>query len=437
MKHNLLTVLALSFSLQAFSQVSLPRIDAPEELTAGSFEEGTITRISESEIAEFLPWAQNAQNQLNRALNTARSMPLRDRLPHIERAVKSVVNRSGSRQYQMFMRFALNRGLLLVSEMQSSMNMEDIGAQENALDLLQRSIQVALSFYESDLSFQNRAQNGNNSTVLSYARFGLLFKDSMLAGVINVLDANAQYRLMYKLVEMTNWDLSRDAHANSYADSIVEAYELMQDLPAEPLADDRANLRLIRRLNALKILTLVAPASETRRQGTPSVPIGNVSRVVSPKYGDLLISASSNLDGVCKSLGFDRAVPGSEELGDTIHGMVLEVDGNGDPVKMVPVNSQAGFYLIAVTCSGHRSSPRVREIAVLTLPRANDMLYSSSSNVNGVCRSQGYRRGLEGVSREDHIRGVALVVDENGDVIRAEPVISQTGFYISRIICIR
>lgn len=442
MKHKLLTVLALSLSLQAFSQVTLPRIDAPEELAAGTFEEGTITRISESEIAEFLPWAQNAQNQLNRALTSSRSMPLRDRLPHIERAVKSVVNRSGSRQYQMFMRFALNRGLLLVSEMQSSMNMQEIGAQENALDILQRSIQVALSFYESDLSFQNRAQSGNNSTELRYARFGLLFKDSLLGGVINVLDAKAQYRLMYKLVEMTNWDLSRDPHANSFADSIVEAYELQQDLPVEPLADDRANLRLIRRLNALKILTLVTPAGEVRRQGstptpTPSVPIGNISRVASPRYGELLISASSNLDGVCKSLGFERAVPGSQERADTIHGMVLEVDGNGEPLKMVTVNSQEGFYLTAVTCGGHRGTPRAREIGVLTLPRANDMLYSSTSDVNGVCRSQGYQRGLQGVTREDRIHGAALVVDASGGVIRAEPVNSQTGFYISRITCIR
>ena len=259
MKPLIISALLFSLSFSARADTSLPRIHAPEELVTGDFEEGVITQISPAEIAEFLPWAQNAQNQLTRALNTTRSIPLRDRLPHLEHAVKSVVNLSGSRQYQMFMRFALNRGLLLVSEMSKTMDMTQIGAQENALDLLQRSIQVALSFYESDLSFQNRSHNGNSSVQLSYARFGLSFKSALYYGVINVLDAKAQYRLMHKLVEMTNWDLSRDAHASTYADSIVEAYDMLEDLRDNFPEDARSNLRLIRRLNSLKILTLSSP----------------------------------------------------------------------------------------------------------------------------------------------------------------------------------
>lgn len=444
MKYKLLAVLALSFSLQALAQVSLPRIDAPEELTGGTFEEGTITRISDAEIAEFLPWAQNAQNQLNRALNTARSMPLRDRLPHIERAVKSVVNRSGSRQYQMFMRFALNRGLLLVSEMQSHMNMEEIGAQENALDILQRSIQVALSFYESDLSFQNRAQNGEASTVLSYARFGLLFKDNLLAGVINVLDAKAQYRLMYKLVEMTNWDLSRDAHANSFADSIVEAYELLQDLPAEPVADDRAGLRLIRRLNALKLLTLSAPSAPGRGSvggsstgSTPGVSSSQIVNLTVPKIDSVLFSGTSSEAGICRALGYDTGIPGSAEKKDNINGFALEVGSEGKAIKMVPVNSSTGFYVAAVTCAGTRSQQRALDVVRLNVPRLNDMLYSHTSDAAGVCISQGYASGVPGTHNLDNVNTTALVMNGRGEVVRAEPVNSSTGFYIAGITCIR
>ena len=253
---KLIIPMLLSLSFSVFADANLPQVSAPEELVRGDFAEGTITQISPAEIAEFLPWAQNAKNQLTRALQTARTLPLRDRRTHIERSIRSVVNRSGDRQYQMFMRFSLNRGLLLVSEMSKVMDMTAIGAQESALDILQRSIEVALGFYESDLSFQNRAANGNATTALSYAQFALNFKNSLYAGVINVLDAKAQYRLLYKLVEMVNWDLSRDAHAPNYADSIVEAYELQQDLYPEPVEDDRLNLRYIRRLNSLKILTL-------------------------------------------------------------------------------------------------------------------------------------------------------------------------------------
>jgi HEAT repeat protein len=256
MKKLIIPALFFTLSFSAIANVEIPRISAPVELVSGEFAEGTLTRLSDAEVAEFLPWAQNAQNQLNRAMKQAQSIPLRERLPHIERAVRSVVSRSEGRQYQMFMRYALNRGLLLVDELEKNSDMDEIGAQESALDLLQRSIQIGLSFYESDLNFQRRAQSGHTTTVLENARFAAAFMQGMYPGVINVLDATAQYRLLYKLVEMVNWDLSRDAQAQRYAEVIVEAHEMTVDIPEIPLNDDKANLRLIRRLNSLRIMNV-------------------------------------------------------------------------------------------------------------------------------------------------------------------------------------
>jgi hypothetical protein len=270
---TLFTTLLLSLSLNAVAD--LPRIDAPRELVQGEFAEGTVTQLSAAEIAEFLPWAQNAHNQLSRALTNTRSLPLRDRRPLLERAIKSVVMRSGDRQYQMFMRFSLNRGLLLVSEMEKHMNMEEIGAQENALDILQRSINVALSFYEGDLSFQRRSQNGALAIELSYARFASSYMTQMYPGVLNIFDSQAQYRLLYKLIEMVNWDLSRDAHALNYAETIVEAHEALTDLPDAPLAESKANLRLIRRLNMLRILSV----QHAQNRGEVSI---EITRPVTP-----------------------------------------------------------------------------------------------------------------------------------------------------------
>ncbi|MCE3011978.1 MAG: hypothetical protein LW878_02835, partial [Proteobacteria bacterium] len=83
---KLIIPMLLSLSFSAFADLSLPQISAPDELVRGDFAEGTITQISSAEIAEFLPWAQNAKNQLTRALNTARTLPLRDRRTHIERS---------------------------------------------------------------------------------------------------------------------------------------------------------------------------------------------------------------------------------------------------------------------------------------------------------------------------------------------------------------
>ncbi len=253
----------LILSLPVFA-TDLPQVQPPRELVSGEFAEGTITQLTAAEVAEFVPWAQNAQNQLNRALTQARSLPLRDRLPHVEHAMQAVVRRSGSRQYQMSMRFALNRGLLLVDELERHVDMNEVGAQESALDLLQRAITVGLAFYESDLSFQRRAQNGDTSSVVEHARFGIAFMQGMYPGVLNVLDAGAQYRLLHKLIEMVNWDLSRDGEAASYAETIVEAYDLLQAMPATPPAEDRASLRLIRRLHSLRIISAQVQATRSR-----------------------------------------------------------------------------------------------------------------------------------------------------------------------------
>jgi len=269
MKSLIFMFLLCAFSFQAMAQtITLPRVEMPSELAEGAFAEGTITRLNSAEVAEFLPWAQNSRNQLNRAMTQARALPLRERLPHIERAVRTVVARSDNRQYQMLMRFALNRGLLLVTELKNHVDMNLIGSQESALDLLQRSITVSLSFYESDLTFQQRAQEGDSAVVISHAVFGTAFMQEMYPGVVNVMDATAQYRLLYKLIEMVNWDLSRDAEAPRFAEAIVEAFEMAQDLPAQPAGDDRSNLRLIRRLNSLKIINLRHTATAARAQNT-------------------------------------------------------------------------------------------------------------------------------------------------------------------------
>jgi len=263
MKKLIIPALFFTLSFSAIANVEIPQIAVPVELAGGEFAEGTLTQLTDAEFAEFLPWAQNAQNQLNRAIKQTQSLPLRERLTHIERAARSVVSRSEGRQYQMFMRFALNRGLLLVDELEKNVDMEEIGSQESALDIIQRSIQIGLSFYESDLNFQRRAQAGDTATKLSYASFGASFMQGMYPGVINVLDATAQYRLLYKLVEMVNWDLSRDAEAARYAEHIVEAHEMLQDLPELPLNDDRSNLRLIRRLNSLKLIEVKNQSNNT------------------------------------------------------------------------------------------------------------------------------------------------------------------------------
>jgi len=165
----------------------------------------------------------------------------------------------------MFMRFALNRGLLLVGELRQHADLSALGTHENAIDIIQRSINVGLAFYESDLAFQERLQRGEGDVPMVHARFGVAFMTGMHAGILNVLDATAQYRLLYKMVEMANWDLARDENAVRYADTIVEAHELISAAPENPARSDVDNLRLIRQLNTLRIMPLIVDRRRSTR----------------------------------------------------------------------------------------------------------------------------------------------------------------------------
>lgn len=471
MKPMLLVALSLHLSFAALA-ADLPRVQAPPELTTGEFAEGTLTRLSSDEVAEFLPWAQNARNQLQRAIRQAQSMPLRDRLPHIERAVKTVVARSGDRQYQAQMRFALNRGLLLVDELEKNMNMNDVGSQENALDLLQRSIAVGLSFYESDLTFQQRAQSGQTTTVIPYAAFGSAFMQSMYPGVVNVLDATAQYRLLYKLIEMVNWDLSRDANAPRYAEAIVEAFEMGQDLPEVPDRDDKANLRLIRRLNSLKIISLQVGLSSIQnnneadttstvssapaRSGggvavTPGnggngalvvaslqagVAIKNIQVIKNPgSSNNLLFSAASSSAGICRALGFANFIPGSQKTSGDAVGMTARVSADGRLAGMDMVDIRTGSYVTEVTCGNYDGNKATWKVALLTAPKANGLWISTQSNTDGVCKLMGYGPALSAPITDGATYGNALVINAQGLATAVEVIDSRTGSSISRLYC--
>ena len=231
----------------------LPPVQAPRELTEANSEyaEGTITRLSADDISVFVPYTQNAKSVLSKALTDSESMPMEQRVKHLTAIMKSVVKGSGQKTYQTFMRFALNRTLLLVKELVSQSDWKTPGTIENVLDLQVRGIELALRFYESDLAYQQRANREEDTVVLNHGEFATIFGNTMLVSTQNVLDASAQYRLLYKILEMMNWDLSRDQYAAGVADTIVEIYNTLYSMDENPAPADQDNILNIRRLNLL------------------------------------------------------------------------------------------------------------------------------------------------------------------------------------------
>ena len=151
----------------------------------------------------------------------------------------------------MLMRFALNRGLMLSEELLKEADLNNAGVVENQLDILSRSIDVALHVHESDLSYQRRVSTGNNIVNINYASFGVTLGQSYIAAARNIFDASAQYRVMYKAYEMMNWDLSQDRNAKDYSEVIVDIYRTLERLSDIPSRNDIENIKNTRVLNYL------------------------------------------------------------------------------------------------------------------------------------------------------------------------------------------
>lgn len=245
--------ISLNLSLAFGKGRPLPPVQAPRELIdpSSEFSEGTITKLSATDIAQFLPWAQNAQSILMKALKDIQTMTVADQVRHLDFTIRSVIRNSGDKNYQMFMRFALSRGVLLIQELQKEADINIAGTEESMLDMQVRSIRVALSFYESDLSYQKRASQGQDVVNLDYAVFGNTFAMAMKKSIDSVLDASAQYRLLYKVYEMLNWDLSRDQNAPDYSEQIVDIFNTLDSMSEFPTQDDMVSIRGIRKLNLL------------------------------------------------------------------------------------------------------------------------------------------------------------------------------------------
>lgn len=257
----LITFFAIAISQNyslASSPYNLPQVSAPRELVEADseFREGTVTKLTAKDVERFIPWAQNAENILTKALEDSNNMGLPDRVTYLQQKIQSVVRSSGTKSYQTLMRFSLNRGLLLIKELLNETVPTQPGVYENAVDIMDNTIKIALKFYQSDLTFQNSIQDGAQTVVYSQADFGINFFNAVYKSVISVADASAQFRLLYKAYEMLNWDLARDENALEYSEEIERIFYVINPMDEHSSQDDTFNIKRVRELNRLNDLEL-------------------------------------------------------------------------------------------------------------------------------------------------------------------------------------
>lgn len=250
MKKNILITSIMLWGLNAFA-IDLPQIQKPSELEVGEFAEGTLTALSANDMKEYLPWANNAKKLLEDALRDSKRLPLLERKNFLENEIRSVVRESAPKKYQMLMRFALNRGLLLSDIISKESNQNDTGVIQNELSVLVTTIKTSFEFYESDLEFQKRVSMGINSIVIPQADLGFKLAQRMFNLAPSVMDATAQYQFMKKTFEILSWDLLQDSESKKYAEEIVDIYKVTSKMPTDVKNDEEA-IKHVRSLNYLK-----------------------------------------------------------------------------------------------------------------------------------------------------------------------------------------
>ncbi len=237
--HLTASLLLMSSSFAALA-TDLPQIHKPAELEAGEFAEGTLTTLNTQEIGDYIPWANNAKKLLQDALTDSKRLRLEEKVEFLKNEIKSVVRESSPKKYQMLMRFALNRGLLLADIVERETEYKDPGMILNEIAILKTAIKTSFEFYESDLEFQKKVSEGKGTVVVPQADLGLMLAQRMLKISPEIFDASAQYQFMKKTFEMLNWDLSQDADSKKYAEQIVDIYKFTSKMPANAKNDEEA-----------------------------------------------------------------------------------------------------------------------------------------------------------------------------------------------------
>ena len=220
-------------------EMSLPVISKPAIL-----EEGTQRELSKAQIAELLPWAKDSKLFLVDLLENIQGLTMQDKIDRLSEGLATVVGESASKNSELLMRYALNRGLVLNNILASEMSADAVGTADARLRVLKSSIEIALKYYETDMAILQK------KSTAPYVIFGLDYFEFLSELNKSIFDASAQYSIQRTALEWLQWDLYRDLNNASYAPQIVKINNSLKTFPTKKITDAQsiANIRLMKKV---------------------------------------------------------------------------------------------------------------------------------------------------------------------------------------------
>ena len=441
---------ALVIATMSFSSMSITKADEivlPVVTKPAVLQEGTQRSLTPAQIAELLPWAKDSKVFLIDLLASLQGLASQDKVDQLVTGITTVVGESSPKNLELLMRYVLNRGLIINEILDREMGADVPGTIDAKIRVLVASIQMAITYYDADLNMMTK------KTAAPYATFGYEYFSFLSELNKSIFDASAQYNIYRTSLEWFQWDLYRDLNNTSFASQIVKINNSLKIYPTKKLTDAQS-INFIRQMKGLAQsldIRLALAKTEQERQAIKKKqeedeyvrlngPIIPVVQVISmPKVGGINFSSKSDKDGICILMGYEKAIPGENVTDGSVYGMSIVVNKKGVVLHGDIVDSSVGAVMSQVTCANRVINRNTNlEIAKVTnLKLKNDIIVSSLSKENGVCKLLGYERGVEQSGRQDGAyRGVMAIIDEKGNSDTANFSTSDSGARMSEVICV-
>jgi hypothetical protein len=221
----LLSSLLIVGNLNA-EEISLPIINKPSIL-----EEGTQRELTLAQIAELLPWAHDSKLFLIDLLEGVQGLATNDKIDRLTSGIKQVVSDGHQLHSELFMRYILNRSLVLSKVLTSEMDMSQVGSQDAKVRVLNTSIKMAIKYYDIDMDILTK------KSASPFKDFGVEYFLFLTELNKSIFDASAQYNIQRISLEWLQWDLYRDLNNAAYASQILKINNNLKIFPVNKLTD--------------------------------------------------------------------------------------------------------------------------------------------------------------------------------------------------------
>jgi cell division protein FtsL len=230
-----ITLIAILTSMLFSTFVKADEIQIVVVKKPSVLEEGTQRDLSPAQIAELLPWAKDSKSMLSDLLENIQGLGMTDKVSRMVDGIQQVVGESAPKNSELFMRYVLNRALVLNDMLDKEIDADAVGAIDVKSRVLVLSIKMAIKYYDID-----SAKLADQKVVSPFASFGKEYFYFLKELNKSIFDASAQYKIERTSLEWLQWDLYRDLNNTSYASTIIKINNALRIFPSTKLTDSQS-----------------------------------------------------------------------------------------------------------------------------------------------------------------------------------------------------